>query len=170
VIRIEGWRATALLVGLAVGGVILAVVLTVALFWIGLGLVALIGVGLLHLIYLPRAAAFLRLPVLHLVLGLLPLLALAGWGIAGAPSGAIGGLLVWALGLAAPRLAAAYLARRYRLRAGSWAVGAADAWRPSGPVVTLAGGACPRCGQVAYGDDAADCARCGAPLRPALPG
>src|SRR5919206_2648850 len=107
--RIEGWRATLLLAGLIAGGLLLAVVLTVALFWIGLALVALVGLGLLHLVYLPRAAAFLRRPVDQIVLGLLPLLALAGWAIAGAPSGALAGLLAWTLALLAPRLAAAHL-------------------------------------------------------------
>jgi hypothetical protein len=170
VVRIEGWRATALLAGLVAGGLLFAVVLTFALFWIGLAVAALVGVGLLHLVYLPRAAAFLRLSASQLVLGLLPVLALAGWAIAGAPTGAVGGLVVWILALVAPRLAAAHLAGRVRLRTGTWAASASDRSRPSGTIVTLPGSTCPRCGQVAYGATTATCARCGAPLTTALPG
>ena len=168
-IALRGWRATLILAGLALGGLLFALVLTVALFWIGLALAALAGVGLLHLVYLPRAAAFLRRPVDQIVLGLLPLLALAGWAIAGAPSGALAGLLAWALALLAPRLAAAHLVGRMRLRAATWSA-SGERSRPSGTVVTLSGRTCPNCGQVAYGPAPTACARCGAPLTRALPG
>jgi hypothetical protein len=157
------------LAGLIAGGLLFAVVLTVALFWIGLALAALVGLGLLHLVYLPRAAAFLRRPVGQLVIALLPVLALVGWAIAGAPSGALAGLLAWTLALAAPRLAAAHLAGRLRLRTAIWSASDDDR-RPSGTIVTLSGSTCPDCGQVAYGPATAACARCGAPLTRAPPG
>ena len=104
------------------------------------------------------------------MLALLPLLALAGWAIAGAPSGAIAGLGVWALGLAAPRLAGNRLAGRLRARAVRWSAGAADPSGRAGPIVTLTGQACPSCGQVAYGPPTATCARCGATTTRALTG
>jgi hypothetical protein len=158
VIRIEGWRATALLVALVAVGLLVAVVLTVALFWIGLAIAALVGVALLHVVYLPRAAAFVRRPVLELVLWLLPVAVLAGWGLAGESNGAIAGAALWAVLLVAPRLVAAYAARRLRGRARTW-VGRVDPGH--GTVVTLTPSTCPRCGQVAYG--AVDrCAACGA--------
>jgi hypothetical protein len=159
VIHIEGWRAAALLAGLVVGGLLFAVVLTVALFWIGLAAAALVGVGLLHLVYLPRAAAFLRRSIAELVLGLLPVAVLAGWGLAGGPNGAIGGAALWVALLVAPRLAATYAARRLSRRATT-RVASADPGS-TGTVVTLSASTCPRCGQVAYG--AVDrCIACGA--------
>jgi hypothetical protein len=81
VVYVRGWRAAVLLALLAAGGLVLAVVLTIALFWIGLALAVVIGVGLLHVVYLPRAAALLRRPVRELVLALVVPFALAGWAI-----------------------------------------------------------------------------------------
>jgi hypothetical protein len=118
-------RRVGLVLAAAAGAALLLVltlVLAVTLFWVAVGLALVAGIALLHLIYLPRASAYLRLPTDQLALALLPLLVLAGWGLTGHVNGGIIGIVLWALGIGAPRLAAAYALRRARDRQARWTI------------------------------------------------
>lgn len=149
-VRIEGWRVLTLLFGL----VFVGVVLTIAVFWIGVALIGLVGLGLLHLVYLPRVAGWLRVSVWVVVGLLLPVLAGLGWWVAGEPVGALWGVGAWAIGFGLPRVALGRLASRVRVAAARAGAGG----------VTLVGTACPRCGLVRYDGEA--CERCGAAALP----
>jgi hypothetical protein len=118
-------RRVGLALAVAAGAALLVlatVVLAVALVWVAAGLALVAAVALLHLVYLPRASAYLRVPTDQLALALLPLLVLAGWGLSGHVNGGVVGTVLWALGIAAPRLAATYVLRRARERQTRWMV------------------------------------------------
>lgn len=95
---ISGWRAALWVV---VGLVIVSLVLA-AVFWIGVLLAAVALVGWFNLLVLPRVARRLRAPQLVLAIALLPLLAAAGFVLAGL-SGVLAGGAVWTVGVALPR-------------------------------------------------------------------
>jgi hypothetical protein len=98
----------------------LAVLVLVAAALTGLLLVAalVIAVVVLNLIYLPRAAAFLRLRPSWLALILIPFMILAG-GLIGGPEGAAWSLGLWLVAIGLPRAIAGDLMRRLRRRVDS---------------------------------------------------
>jgi hypothetical protein len=142
-----GWRGYLLL---AVA-LVLAIFLAAVLLWLAVGLAVVAAVAAFNYVYLPVIAARLRLPVLALAGLLLPLLLLLGWAVAG-QTGLLWAGALWVGGVAAPRLAAYFLARRLQvvvhnatIRAGGPYGASAE---PDGAVV---GVACPTCGLVSFG-------------------
>jgi hypothetical protein len=112
IVRLSGWQ----LALLAILAVVLLVALTIVLFWVGLLLALAVGLVLLNVLYLPRAAAMVGTSAGQLALWLLPAAAVIGWLVAGGASGMAWGAGIWLVAIAAPRLAIAYLARRFRQR------------------------------------------------------
>jgi hypothetical protein len=75
-------------------------------------------VAVLNLIYLPRAAAYVRLRPSWLALILIPFMILVG-GLIGGPEGAAWGLGFWLVAIGLPRAIAGDLMRRLRRRVDS---------------------------------------------------
>jgi hypothetical protein len=108
---VSGWRA-ALIVLAAI--VLVGLVLT-ALFWLAVIFAVLLAVLGLNLVVLPRIAHRTRIPTV--VLGLIFLIALVGGGyLLGGIPGAVEGIVIWLLGVAAPRVVLWRLRQRMRLR------------------------------------------------------
>ena len=112
VVQLRPWQ----LVLLAVVALALLLVLTFVLFWVGLLLAVAIGLVLLNVLYMPRAAAAVGTSAGQLALWLLPVAAVVGFVVGGDTVGMAWGAGVWLVAIAAPRLAVAYLGRRIRQR------------------------------------------------------
>jgi hypothetical protein len=105
----SGWRAVlALVLALAVLVLLIAVAL-----WIAVALTVVGAILWLNLVFLPRFARGLHVPVLALELTCLPLLGGIGW-LLGGPTGAVFGALAWLAGIGAPRLVGRRLRARLR--------------------------------------------------------
>jgi hypothetical protein len=104
---------------IAAGGLALLVVVAAAVTWLLLIAALVVAVGVLNLIYLPRAATFLRLRSGWLALILIPFMVLAGGLIGGGPEGAAWGLGFWLVAIGLPRAIAGDLMRRLRRRVDS---------------------------------------------------
>jgi hypothetical protein len=91
----------------------LAVLVGIVAALTGLFLVAalVVGLALVNLIYLPRAAAYVRIPVGWLTLLLIPVLGLAGF-VLGGIEGAAWGLGLWLVAIGLPRAIGRGLVRR----------------------------------------------------------
>jgi hypothetical protein len=108
-----------------------------------------VGLVVLNLVYLPRAAQRLNLAPAVLAVVLLPVLLGGGWLVSGV-QGAAWGAGIWILAIGLPRVAVRRLARRIVITARTGS--------------TLEGITCPRCGAVSVpvsGEPFA-CARCAA--------
>src|SRR5438105_1911473 len=102
-----------LIVSLVLAGLVLAVL--AALTGLLLVLALVIGLGVLNIVYLPRAAGTLRLPVGWLALMLIPFMILAGV-IVGGVEGAGWGAGIWLLAIGLPRVIGQDLLRRVKRR------------------------------------------------------
>jgi hypothetical protein len=96
---ISGWRAA---VAVVIGLVVLALLIAVAL-WVAISLAILGAVLWLNVVVLPRLSRRLRVPRIVLDLICLPVLAGAGWLLNG-PTGAVLGALAWLTGIVVPQL------------------------------------------------------------------
>ncbi|MCA1646260.1 MAG: hypothetical protein LC797_12660 [Chloroflexi bacterium] len=103
----------ALVVSLIVVGALLAVI--AALTGLLLGLALVVGLAVLNVVYLPRAAARLRLRPVWLALMLIPITILVGWVVGGVP-GAGWGAAIWVAAIGLPRVIGRDLVRRARRR------------------------------------------------------
>jgi hypothetical protein len=103
-----------LLVCLIAVGLLLAVV--AAFTGLLLVLAVVLGLGVLNVVYLPRAAVRLRIPVGWLALMLIPFMILAGVVVGGGVEGAGWGAGVWLVAIGLPRAIGREVARRARRR------------------------------------------------------
>src|SRR6266852_9145093 len=101
------------IVSLVLAGLVLAVLAALTGLVIVLALV--VGLGVLHIVYLPSAARKLRLPAGWLALMLIPFMILAGV-IVGGMEGAGLGAGVWLVAIGLPRVIGHDLLRRVRRR------------------------------------------------------
>ena len=106
-VAVTGWQVAAALI---LGLVLLALLIAVAL-WVAIGLLVVGAILWLNLVLLPRLAGRLHVPGLVLELILLPLVAGPGWLIGGLTGAALGAT-AWLAGIAIPRL----IGRRLRAR------------------------------------------------------
>jgi hypothetical protein len=97
-------------------GLGLLLVLVAALSGLLLVLALVVGLAVLNLIYLPRAAIWLRMPVDWLALILIPFMVLAGFVVSGV-EGAAWGIGIWLVAFGLPRAIGRDLIRRGRRRA-----------------------------------------------------
>jgi len=104
---ITGWRAALLLAFV----LLVAVVFFVAVFWLGILLGVLAAVAWFNLVLLPRLAVRIRAPEPLLAGALLPLLCVGGFLISGT-TGVFAAAVIWALGVAVPRVVVWRLRRR----------------------------------------------------------
>ncbi len=113
---LRGHPLRRLAVSLIAVGVLVALLAALTGFLLLLAL--LIGLTILNMIYLPRAAMRLRIPVGWLALMLIPFMILAGFIIGGA-EGIAWGAAIWLVAIGLPRAIAGDLVRRARQRVGA---------------------------------------------------
>jgi hypothetical protein len=100
---------------LAVVAAVVLVTLAVVLSWLFFVFAVVAALTVLNLVYLPRAAARVHVPIVWLVMALLPLM-LAGGALLSGLSGAAWGIGLWVAAIGVPRVVARDLVRRARRR------------------------------------------------------
>jgi hypothetical protein len=155
--QITGWRA----LGLIVLGLLLLVVVGFVLFWVAVAVGVVVGLLLLHVVYLPRWSARLGVSRLGMTLLLLPPLVLVGLAVGGQRA-ALAAVVIWLAGVAVPGLVGLYIETYLALRAEP------HARRGPGVPRMLEAVTCPKCGLAsvpAPEEHPARCPECGTVLR-----
>lgn len=165
-ISLSGWK----LLGLAVVGTLVLLMLSALVVWVALALLVLMVLFAVHAIYLPRLSVRLGVSTLALSALLLPLLVLLAWALVRAPAAAaLYGTGAWLLAVAVPQLMLRNVTRKLLqgLARTSPEQGSHSSTVPGRVLQPVS---CGKCGWTKFTDPslpAGTCLRCNAPLKPA---